>query len=158
MDLPYKMVKLCNYCAPRWKGFWWQYVVKNTLKCQKVLKEIQTGVRCLPPAWLWSGARWCGSPAVWWVPSSPALPGNHLTSHIWHARPPPPPPASCAISPAWRQGSRDNFLLGSQHRPVRVKLVQQYGQEPVLHPLFRVCRAWVWCAHRTRMISNLKAY
>ena len=55
----------------------------------------------------------------WWVPSSPALPGNHLTSHICHARPPPPPPAPCAISPAWRQGSCDNFLLGSQHRPVR---------------------------------------
>ena len=29
--------------------------------------------------------------------------------------------------------------------------VWQYGQEPDLHPIFRVCRAWVWCAHRTRM-------
>ena len=43
------------------------------------------------------------------------------------------------------------FLLDPSTDPCVIKLVQQHGQGPVLHPLFRVCRAWVWCAHRTRM-------
>ena len=43
------------------------------------------------------------------------------------------------------------FFLDPSTDPYVIQLVQQYGQEPVLHPLFRVSRAWVWCAHRTRM-------
>ena len=43
------------------------------------------------------------------------------------------------------------FLLDPSTDPCVINLVQQYGQGPVLHPLFRVSRAWVWCAHRTRM-------
>ena len=43
------------------------------------------------------------------------------------------------------------FLLDPSTDPHVIKLVQQYGQEPVMYPLFRVCLAWVWCAHRTRM-------
>ena len=43
------------------------------------------------------------------------------------------------------------FFLDPSTDPGVIRLVQKYGQEPVLHPLFRVCRAWVWCAHRNRM-------
>ena len=43
------------------------------------------------------------------------------------------------------------FFLDPSTDPSVIQLVQQFGQEPVLHPLFRVSRAWVWCAHRTRM-------
>ena len=43
------------------------------------------------------------------------------------------------------------FFLDPSTDPHVIRLVQQYGQEPVLHPIFRVCRVWVWCAHRTRM-------
>ena len=43
------------------------------------------------------------------------------------------------------------FFIDPSTDPYVIQLVQQYGQEPVLHPLFRVSRAWVWCAHRTRM-------
>ena len=32
-----------------------------------------------------------------------------------------------------------------------IQLVQLYGQEPVLTPLFQAARAWVWSAHRARM-------
>ena len=43
------------------------------------------------------------------------------------------------------------FFLDPSTDPHVIQLVQQYGQESVLYPLFRVCRAWVLCAHRTRM-------
>ena len=43
------------------------------------------------------------------------------------------------------------FFLDPSTDPSVIQLVQQFGQEPVLHPLFRVSRAWVWSAHRTRM-------
>jgi hypothetical protein len=32
-----------------------------------------------------------------------------------------------------------------------IVLCQNYGQGPVLGPLFQFCRAWVWAAHRARM-------
>ena len=44
-----------------------------------------------------------------------------------------------------------SFLLDPSTNPVVIALVQQYGQAPVLGPLFRVARAWIWCAHRARM-------
>ena len=43
------------------------------------------------------------------------------------------------------------FILDPSSDPSVIKLVQQYGQGPVLCPLFQASRAWVWCAHRTRM-------
>ena len=43
------------------------------------------------------------------------------------------------------------FFLDPSTDPAVIRLVQQCGKGPVLHPLFRVSRAWVWCAHRTRM-------
>ena len=43
------------------------------------------------------------------------------------------------------------FFLDPSTDPSVIQLVQLYGQEPVLNPLFQAARAWVWCAHRTRM-------
>jgi len=43
------------------------------------------------------------------------------------------------------------FILDPSSDPSVIQLVQQYGQGPVLCPLFQASRAWVWCAHRTRM-------
>ena len=43
------------------------------------------------------------------------------------------------------------FFLDPSSDPIVIQLAQQHGLKPVLHPLFRVSRAWVWCAHRTRM-------
>ena len=43
------------------------------------------------------------------------------------------------------------FFLDPSTDPVVIRLVQLYGEEPVLLPLFQAARAWVWCAHRTRM-------
>ena len=37
-------------------------------------------------------------------------------------------------------------------------LVQKNGQGPVLGPLFRVSRAWIWSAHRTRMRLGLETF
>ena len=44
-----------------------------------------------------------------------------------------------------------SFLLDPSTNSAVIALVQQYGQAPVLGPLFRVARAWIWCAHRARM-------
>ena len=60
------------------------------------------------------------------------------------------------LHPVWTalHGDREEvtaFFLDPSTDPGVIRLVQEWGQEPVLHPLFRVCRAWVWCAHRTRM-------
>ena len=49
---------------------------------------------------------------------------------------------------------RDNatsFLLDPSTNSEVIALVQQYGQGPVLGPLFQVSRAWIWSAHRSRM-------
>ena len=43
------------------------------------------------------------------------------------------------------------FFLDPSTDPSVIQLVQLYGQEPVLNPLFQAARAWVWCAHRTKM-------
>ena len=43
------------------------------------------------------------------------------------------------------------FFLDPSTDPVVIRLVQHHGEEPVLLPLFQAARAWVWCAHRTRM-------
>ena len=43
------------------------------------------------------------------------------------------------------------FILDPSTNPTVIALVQQYGQGPVLGPLFQVSRAWIWFAHRTRM-------
>ena len=43
------------------------------------------------------------------------------------------------------------FLLDPSTDPSVIRLVQIHGQEAVLVPLFKVARAWVWSAHRTRM-------
>ena len=44
-----------------------------------------------------------------------------------------------------------SFFLDPSTNPMVIALVQQYGQGPVLGPLFRVSRAWIWSAHRARM-------
>ena len=44
-----------------------------------------------------------------------------------------------------------SFLLDPSTNPIVIALVQQHGQGPVLGPLFRVSRAWIWSAHRARM-------
>ena len=43
------------------------------------------------------------------------------------------------------------FILDPSTNPTVIALVQQYGQGPVLGPLFQVSRACIWSAHRTRM-------
>ena len=43
------------------------------------------------------------------------------------------------------------FFLDPSSDPSVIQLVQLHGQVPVLFPLFQAARAWVWCAHRTRM-------
>ena len=43
------------------------------------------------------------------------------------------------------------FFLDPSTDPSVIQLVQLYGQEQVLTPLFQAARAWVWCAHRARM-------
>ena len=43
------------------------------------------------------------------------------------------------------------FFLDPSTDPSVIQLVQLYGQEPVLTPLFQAARAWVWSAHRARM-------
>ena len=60
------------------------------------------------------------------------------------------------LQPVWSALHRDReavtaFFLDPSTDPDVIRLVQQCGMEPVLHTLFRVCRAWVWSAHRTRM-------
>ena len=89
-------------------GYLWLYLVEKTL---------DSGVWCMPPAWLWSGTRWCCPPAVWRVSCSTALPGHHTPPPIWHAGPPPPPPPPLGVSPAQWQGSSDMFLPWPQHWP-----------------------------------------
>ena len=44
-----------------------------------------------------------------------------------------------------------SFFLDPSTNPMVIALVQQYGQGPVLGPLFQVSRAWIWSAHRARM-------
>ena len=44
-----------------------------------------------------------------------------------------------------------SFFLDPSTNPMVIALVQQYGQGPVLRPLFQVSRAWMWSAHRARM-------
>ena len=51
-------------------------------------------------------------------------------------------------------GDRDavtTFLLDPSTDPGVMLLTQLHGQVAVLVPLFRAARAWIWCAHRTRM-------
>ena len=58
-------------------------------------------------------------------------------------------PLLCAVN-----GGREaatSFFLDPSTNPMVIALVQQYGQGPVLGPLFRVSRAWIWSAHRARM-------
>ena len=43
------------------------------------------------------------------------------------------------------------FFLDPSTDSSVIQLVQLYGQEPVLTPLFQAARAWVWCAHRAKM-------
>ena len=43
------------------------------------------------------------------------------------------------------------FFLDPSTDSSVIQLVQLYGQEPVLTPLFQAARAWVWSAHRARM-------
>ena len=47
--------------------------------------------------------------------------------------------------------SATSFFLDPSTNPRVIALVQQCGQGPVLEPLFRVSRAWIWSAHRARM-------
>ena len=60
------------------------------------------------------------------------------------------------------QGDREGmtaFILDPSSDPGVIQLVQLYGQVPVLCPLFQAARAWVWCAHRTRMrMLGLETY
>ena len=59
------------------------------------------------------------------------------------------PPVMTAL-----HGDRDTvtrFFLDPSTDPGVIELVQLYGHVPVLTPLFQASRAWVWCAHRTRM-------
>ena len=84
----------------------------------------------------------------------PALQPNlaNTLHHIFETLAPHP----CLLQPVLSalHGDRDTttaFFLDPSSDPSVIKLVQQHGQSPVLHPLFRVSRAWVWCAHRTRM-------
>jgi hypothetical protein len=84
----------------------------------------------------------------------PALQPNlaNTLHHIFEILAPHP----CLLQPVLSalHGDRDTttaFFLDPSSDPSVIKLVQQHGQSPVLHPLFRVSRAWVWCAHRTRM-------
>ena len=51
------------------------------------------------------------------------------------------------------------FLLDPSTNPIVIGLVQQYGPGPVLEPLFRFSRAWIWSAHRARMrLLGLEQY
>ena len=43
------------------------------------------------------------------------------------------------------------FLLDPSYSPAIIKLSQQHGTSPILNPLFRMTRAWVWAVHRTRL-------
>ena len=43
------------------------------------------------------------------------------------------------------------FPLDQSTDPSVISLCQSYGRQSVLPPLFQVCRAWIWPAHRTRM-------
>ena len=47
--------------------------------------------------------------------------------------------------------STASFFLDPSTNPKVIALVQRYGKGPVLGPLFRVSRAWIWSAHRARM-------
>ena len=42
-------------------------------------------------------------------------------------------------------------LLDPSTDPQVIRLYQIHGQDNVLRPLFRACRAWLWATHRTRM-------
>ena len=59
------------------------------------------------------------------------------------------PPLIAALN-----GDRDSttqFFLDPSTDPAVIQLAQHYGLVNVLVPLFQAARAWVWCAHRTRM-------
>ena len=43
------------------------------------------------------------------------------------------------------------FNLDPSTDPLVIELAQCYGKVCVLLPLFQVCRAWIWSAHRSRM-------
>ena len=67
------------------------------------------------------------------------------------------PPVITALS-----GDRDSttmFFLDPSTDPAVMRLVQEYEHVTVLAPLFQAARAWVWCAHRTRMrLLGLECY
>ena len=51
------------------------------------------------------------------------------------------------------------FFLDPSTDPAVIQLCQLYGRAAVLGPLFSVCRAWVWAAHRTRLrLLGLERY
>ena len=59
------------------------------------------------------------------------------------------PPVMAALN-----GDREvvtTFFLDPSTDPLVIELCQLYDQRSVLGPLFQVCRAWIWGAHRTRM-------
>ena len=99
-------------------------------------KALDTGVWCLPPAWLWSGTMLCGTPAVWGVPSSPALPGHHL-SDMLDPHPHLMRPVLTAL-----HGDREavtTFFLDPSTDPSVIQLVQLHGQEQVIPPPIPGC-------------------
>ena len=114
-------------------------------------ETLDTGVWCLSPARLWSCTRRCCPSSLWRVSSTPTQPCHHPPPPHYHARPPPTPHTSCTGRPQWGQGRSHNILPWSKYWLMVIKLIQLHGEEPILLPLFPAARAWVWCAHRTRM-------
>ena len=59
------------------------------------------------------------------------------------------PPIHAAL-----HGSADkfvSFLLDPSTDPDIILLYQQHGRDTILPPVFRLARAWIWAAHRTRL-------
>ena len=67
------------------------------------------------------------------------------------------PPLLAALSKD--KEAATSFLLDPSTDPLVISLCQSYGQLSVLGPIFRVCRTWIWAAHRTRMrLLGLEEY
>ena len=60
-------------------------------------------------------------------------------------------PSNLATTLPHLKETASQFLLDPSTNPQVISLVQQHGQGPVLGPLFKVSRAWIWSAHRSRM-------
>ena len=55
--------------------------------------------------------------------------------------------------------SATTFFLDPSTDPLVIQLCQLHGLNNVLPPIFRVCRAWVWAAHKNRMkLLGLERY